>query len=135
MWPLLAANSAERCQPSLLKEGYLTAPIAVPDHNLITRRSIVVGALASLLCAPAIVRATSLMPVRRLPFPFGPQYAGFVERLYLHSLESHVRNLRAEQTSTYFNHRLMAVHDARRQVAFAQAHGFRPPYICIYRSD
>jgi len=125
-----------RAVPALIsKEGYLTAPIAVPDHNLITRRSIVVGALASLLCAPAIVRATSLMPVRRLPFPFGPQYAGFVERLYLHSLESHVRNLRADQTSTYFNHRLMAVHDARRQVAFAQAPGFLPPYICIYRSD
>jgi hypothetical protein len=27
------------------------------------------------------------------------------------------------------------VANARRRVAFAQAHGFLPPYICIYRSD
>jgi hypothetical protein len=36
--------------------------------SLITRRSIVIGAAVSLICAPAIVRATNLMPVRRLPF-------------------------------------------------------------------
>lgn len=113
----------------------MTLPIPVPNRNLITRRSIFVGAAASLLCAPAIVRATNLMPVRRLPFPFGPQYAGFVERLYLHALESHVRNLRADQTTTYFNYHVMPVDQARRQVAFAQAHGFLPPYICIYRND
>lgn len=113
----------------------MTAPISIPDRTLITRRSIFIGATASLLCAPAIVRAANLMPVRRPPFPFGPQYAGFVERLYLHALESHVRSLRADQTSTYFNHRIVSVDAARRQVAFAQAHGFLPPYICIYRSD
>jgi hypothetical protein len=136
MWPLLAANLAERCQPSLLKEGYLTAPIAVPDHNLITRRSILVGALASLLCAPAIVRATSLMPVRRLPFPYGPQYAGFVDRLFLHALESSLQaGLRAGRTSIEVCSHTIPVDSARRQVAFAQAHGFLPPYICIYRSD
>jgi hypothetical protein len=32
-----------------------------------TRRSIVVGAAASLICAPAIVQVTSLMPVLGLP--------------------------------------------------------------------
>jgi hypothetical protein len=113
----------------------MTAPIPVPGQSLMTRRSIFIGAAASLLCAPAIVRAANLMPVRRLPFPFGPQYAGFVERLYLHALESHVRNLRADQTTTYFNHRIMSVDGARRRVASAQAHGFLPPYVCIYRSD
>ena len=113
----------------------MTAPVPIPDYSLITRRSVFMGAAASLLCAPAIVRATNLMPVRRLPFPFGRQYAGFVERLYFYSLENHLGHLSADQTSTYFNHRIMAVDDARRQVAYAQAHGFIPPYVCIYRSD
>ena len=66
----------------------------IPDNNQIspiTRRSIIIGAAASLICAPAIVRVTNLMPVRRLPFPYGPQYAGFVERLFLHSIESSLK--------------------------------------------
>ena len=113
----------------------MATPTLVSRQSLITRRSVFFGAAASLLCAPAIVRATNIMPVRRLPFPFGPQYAGFVERLYLHELESSVRKLKADQTSFYFNHRMMAVDDARRRLASAQAHGFLPPYICIYRND
>jgi hypothetical protein len=40
------------------------------------------------------------MPVRRLPFPYGPQYAGFVERLFLHALESSLQaGLRAGRTN------------------------------------
>jgi hypothetical protein len=35
--------------------------------NRITRRSILVGAAASLICAPAIVQAVNLMMVRGLP--------------------------------------------------------------------
>jgi hypothetical protein len=73
----------------------MTPPISCPDRGLATRRSIVISAMAaSLLCAPAIVRPASLMPARRLPFPYGPQYAGFLERLYFHSLEAHLRSLR-----------------------------------------
>src|ERR1039458_9076905 len=97
----------------------MTAQNPTPQHGLITRRSIFIAGAASLLCAPAIVRATNLMPVRRLSFPFGPQYAGFVERLYFHALESHVRNLKAGQTSIFFNHHIMAVEDARRKVEYA----------------
>ena len=70
----------------------MTTPIIVPDQSLITRRSILIGAAASLFCAPAIVRAANLMPVRRLPFPYGPQYAGYVDRLFLHSIESSLRD-------------------------------------------
>jgi hypothetical protein len=110
----------------------------IPDNDqgsLITRRSILIGATASLICAPAIVRVTNLMPVRRLPFPFGPQYAGFVERLFLHSFESSLQaGLRAGRTSIEVGGRTIPVDGARRHVAFAQAHGFLPPYICIYRS-
>jgi hypothetical protein len=112
----------------------MTAPISHP--RLISRRSVFIGAAASLMCAPAIVRATNLMPVRRLPFPFGPQYVGFVERLYLHALENSLEaGLRAGRTSIELCGRTIPVDSARRRVAFARAHGFLPPYICIYRGD
>jgi hypothetical protein len=105
------------------------------DHQL-TRRGIILGTSASLICAPAIVRVTNLMPVRRLPFPFGPQSAGFVERLYLHALESSLQaGLRAGRTNIELCGDTIPVDMARRRVAFAQAHGFLPPYICIYRID
>jgi hypothetical protein len=116
----------------------MTTSILVPDQALVTRRSIFIGAAASLLCAPAIVRAANLMPVRRLPFPFGPQYAGFVDRLFLHSIESSLQDaLRRGLTildQSYYRDEI-SVESAQRTVAFAQAHGFLPPYICIYRSN
>src|ERR1700676_5001468 len=106
----------------------MTAPILISDHSLMTRRSLFIGAAASLLCAPAIVRATNLMPVRRLPFPYGPQYAGYVDRLFFHSLESSLQTaLRAGRTSiesSCFGSETIPVESAQRTVAFAQAHGF-----------
>ena len=98
------------------------------DHHdiLITRRSIFIGAAASLICAPAIVRAANLMPVRRLSPSFGPQYAGFVERLMYQSLDS---NLKAGRMSTLLNGKIIADADARRMVARAQDYGWLPPYI------
>ena len=89
-----------------------------------TRRSILIGAAASLICAPAIVRVTSLMPVRRLRAPIGPQYAGFVERLFYYSLDG---NLRAGRMSTICNGRIVSVADARRMVAHARAQGWLSP--------
>ena len=114
----------------------MTAPI--PNHHqdgLITRRSIFIGVAASLICAPAIVRVTSLMPVRRLPPPFGPQYAGFVERIYLRGLYNSLRALRPGQTSITGGGRTTSIADARRTVARAQDYGWLPPYISIYRND
>jgi hypothetical protein len=114
----------------------MTAPTPIADHSLKTRRSILIGAAASLLSAPAIVRAASLMPVRRVSFPYGPQYAGFVDRLFLHGLENSLEaGLRAGRTSIELCGRTIPVDSARRRVAFARAHGFLPPYVCIYRSD
>jgi hypothetical protein len=114
----------------------MTAPIPIPDRSLITRRSIFIGAAASLLCAPAIVRAANLMPVRRLPFPYGPQYAGFVDRLFLHALENSLEvGLRAGRTNIKVCSHTIPVDSARQRVAFARAHGFLPPYVCIYRSE
>lgn len=115
----------------------MTALIPDNDHgSLLARRSIIIGAAASLICAPAIVRVTNLMPVRRLPFPYGPQYAGFVDRLFLHSIESSLKAcLRAGRTIVEVGSHKIPVESAQRTVAFALAHGFLPPYICIYRKD
>ena len=114
----------------------MTAPIPIPDRSLITRRSLFIGAAASLLRAPAIVRAANLMPVRRRPFPFGPQYAGFVERLYHHALEGRLQSaVRNSRANVELCGHTIPIDTARRRVAFAQAHGFLPPYICIYRKD
>ena len=114
----------------------MTPPILISDHSLTTRRSLFIGAAASLLCAPAIVRAANLMPVRRLPFPFGPQYAGYVERLFLHALEGSLQAAtRNGRASVELYGHTIPIDSARRRVASAQAHGFLPPYICIYRSN
>jgi hypothetical protein len=101
----------------------MTAPISNHD-NLITRRSIFVGSAALLICAPAIVRATSLMPVRGLRGPIGPQYAGFCERLFYHSLDC---GLRAGRISMVCNDKIVSAADARRMVAYARAQGWPPP--------
>jgi len=108
-----------------------SAPNDQYDHQM-TRRGIIIGAAASLVCAPAIVRATNLMPVRRLPFPFGPQYAGYCERMFFQWLDG---DLRSGKMNTHLNGKIVAETDARRIVSYAQAHGFLPPYVCIYRSD
>jgi hypothetical protein len=114
----------------------MTTSVLVPDQAFITRRSILIGVAASLLCAPAIVHATNLMPVRRLPFPYGPQYAGYVDRLFLHSIESSLEAcLRAGQTIVEVGNHKIPVDSAQRTVTSARAHGFLPPYICIYRKD
>jgi hypothetical protein len=106
----------------------MTALIPGPHYDhLFTRRSIFVGAAVSLICAPSIVRATSLMQVRGLilpierPLPIGRQYAGFCERLMYQSLES---NLRAGRMTTVLNGKIIPEADARRMVAHAQAQGW-----------
>ena len=116
----------------------MTALILDSDHSsLLSRRGIFMGAAASLICAPAIVHAANIMTVHRVPFPFGPLYAGFAERLFLHSIESSLQDaLRRGLTildQSYYRDEI-SVESAQRKVAFAQAHGFLPPYICIYRS-
>ena len=74
------------------------------DYRM-TRRSIFIGAAASLICAPAIVRAASLMPVRSLPLPILnparkiPKTLGeFYQRCFYHNLDF---DLRTGRTMTY----------------------------------
>jgi len=52
------------------------------------------------ICAPAIVRAASLMPVRALG-PIGPQYYGWVERVFIHGLTPHLSELSRAGMSPY----------------------------------
>src|SRR6202171_4629744 len=97
-----------------------SAPNDQYDHQM-TRRGIIIGAAASLICAPAIVRLTNLMPVRRLPFPYGPQYAGYVDRLFLHSIEGSLQAcLRAGRTIVEVGGHKIPVDSAQQTVAFAQ---------------
>ncbi len=56
-----------------------------PSHSRagITPRRLILAASASVICAPVVVRAASLMPVRAVG-PIGPQYYGWVERVFIH---------------------------------------------------
>jgi hypothetical protein len=92
---------------------------------LITRRSIIRGTAAALIFAPAIVRATSLMPVRRLCLPVEHLYAGYVERLYFRALDS---DLRIGRMTTHLNGKIVSMADARQIVARARAYGWLPEY-------
>jgi hypothetical protein len=57
-----------------------------------TRRRIFVGGVASVIGAPAIVRAQSLMPIRALIVPMQSVHAGFIERLRFHWMEQALKN-------------------------------------------
>ena len=100
----------------------MTAPSesSQPSH-LITRRSLFMGAGALLLCAPAIVRATSLMPVRSLILPTERPGAGFVLRVFYNALASNLRNGRM---TIIRNGKLVSEAEARRLVAYARAQGW-----------
>jgi hypothetical protein len=66
------------------------------DARELTRRSIFVGAAASLICRPAIVRVASLMPIRQLivsTVPINPEtpWLGFAGTLRLHFMRQALR--------------------------------------------
>ena len=65
----------------------MTGLIREPVSTLITRRAV----LAGLIAAPAIVRVTSLMPVRGVVLAIERPHAGFVERLGYQWMDSIVR--------------------------------------------
>jgi hypothetical protein len=105
------------------------------DYRM-TRRSIFIGVAASLLCAPAIVRAASLMPVRSLILPIvrSSQLNGlghFYRRNHYHYLDFELRTGRpmTKTISSYPGEfRIISVAEARREVAQAWAQGWMAPY-------
>ena len=52
---------------------------------MIARRQLFIGGAATWLCAPSIVRASSLMPVRGIILPIERRHYGFLERLYVYA--------------------------------------------------
>jgi hypothetical protein len=94
------------------------------DYRM-TRRSVIIGAAASLVCAPAIVRAASLMAVRSLPLQFLNPLGQFYRSCFYHSLDS---DLRAGRAMTVLNNdKIISVAEAHRMVARARAQGWLPP--------
>jgi hypothetical protein len=93
------------------------------DYRM-TRRSILIGTAASLICAPAIVRATSLMPVRSLPLQILNPMGEFYRSCFYHSLD---HGLRTGRMIANINGKMVSVADARRMVAYARAQGWLPP--------
>lgn len=98
-----------------------------------TRRNIFIGAAASLICAPAIVRAASLMPVRGLPLQFLdperkiPKTVGeWYQLCFYNNLDN---DLRAGRAMTYgpIGGKTISVAEAHRMVARARAQGWLRP--------
>jgi hypothetical protein len=73
--------------------GEAMSPLLTDRHQdyRLTRRSIFIGAAAALICAPAIVRATGLMPVPGVPLQFLNPLGEFYRRCFYHSIESDLR--------------------------------------------
>ena len=92
------------------------------QDNRMTRRGIFIRAAAALLCAPAIVRAASLMPVPGLPLQFLKPLGEFYRRCFYHSLESDLRAGRSMTTVT--DGKIISVAEARRMVVYARAQGW-----------
>ena len=98
---------------------------------LVTRRSILIGAAVSLVCAPAVVRAASLMAVHGLPLQFlNPEFLNplgqFYRRCFYNNLDCDLRAGRA--MSTVSNGKIISVAEAHRMVARARAQGWLSPY-------
>jgi hypothetical protein len=92
---------------------------------MLTRRRIFVGGVASVICAPAIVRAESLMPIRALIVPMQPVHAGFVERLRFHCMERLLKSGWTTERARTFG--AISENEARRQVTYARMQGCDPP--------
>ena len=118
----------------------MTAPIPNRHHDsLITRRGIFIGAAATLICAPAIVRAASLMPVRSLILPIKRSsrlnpLGEFYRRNFYHSLDFDLRTGRS-MSMTVENGKIVSVAEARRMVAYARAQGWLPTRVRNDNSD
>ena len=107
------------------------------DYRM-TRRNIFIGAAASLICAPAIVRAASLMPVRSLilpiehPFRLNP-LGEFYRRCFYHNLDFDLRTGRSMTTTC--NGKIITTAEARRMVAYARENGWLPTRVRKDNSD
>jgi hypothetical protein len=102
------------------------------DQKNVARRSFLVGATSTILCAPAIVRATSLMPVRGLIMAIDASESmgviprpqeGFVRRLLFASCDRDLQSGRRE-SSFRVNSERLSEKEMRDLVGYARRHGF-----------
>jgi hypothetical protein len=114
--PSLTCHSAARWSPrkwdvavdqakiaelaSLLLEGNLPTENRSDLLPAFTKRGFVLGACTSLICAPAIVRTASLMPVHALG-PVAPQHYGWVQRVFIHCVTPDLSELTQAGMSAY----------------------------------
>ena len=96
-----------------------------PTH----RRNLLIGVTASLLCAPAIVRASSLMPVKvvewtplALPVSEKP-YAGWVERVAYQMMDNVLKTGWTPERAALF-YGGICERKMRSMVAYARRQGF-----------
>jgi hypothetical protein len=105
----------------------MTAP-----SSRITRRNILIGVFASLVGAPAIVRASSLMPVRCVPLQIltpelkTPRTLGeWYQLCFYNNLEN---ALEAGRAMRPIGGKTISVAEGYRIVARAREKGWLPPY-------
>ena len=94
-----------------------------PDNRssaTLARRSVLLGLAASSLSAPAIVRASIIMPVRRVLLTERPS-AGFVQRLFYNWLAA---DLRGGHMTTVINGSVVSLSEAERLVGYARKNGW-----------
>ena len=100
--------------------------------SLVTRRSIFIGAAASLICAPNVVRAASIMPVRGVILPTmeqlypGPHYEGWIRRLKFDYLEKALRSGWDDDQRRGSAVPGLSEANAKKEVAYARHFGFLP---------
>jgi hypothetical protein len=112
---------SKQYQPSANSEGNMST--VFPDNRSsapLARRSVLLGLAASSLSAPAIVRASIIMPVRRVLLTERPS-AGFVQRLFYNWLAA---DLRGGHMTTVINGSVVSLSEAERLVGYARKNGW-----------
>jgi hypothetical protein len=94
------------------------------DYRM-TRRSVIIGAAASVIGTPAIVRAASIMAVSSSPLQHLNPEGEFYRCCFYHSLDSDLRAGRA--MSVHNNEKIISLAEAPRMVARARVQGWLPP--------
>ena len=106
--------------------------ILSPDSQLsvpVSRRSLLLGLAAWSISAPAIVRASTLMPIRRIVLPeVNLPWAGYVERVFYNALAT---NLRRGQITVRINGTIPTLCEAERLVSKARQNGWIQDQPCI----
>lgn len=100
----------------------------IADHHQdcrMTRRSVFIGAVAALICAPAIARTTSLMPVPGRQLPLLNPLGEFYRYRFYRALEIDLKEGRS--MSTVIDGKIVSVIEGRRMVAHARAQGWLSP--------